>query len=223
MHARSPSPAHHAAPTRGHMTGWAAFYDALTGVLFLGGERRVREMTADLAHLQPGECVLDVGCGTGTLTLIAKRRVGPGAVAGVDAAPDMVAVARRKASRAGLAIDFQVGLIQALPFPDNTFDVVLSSLVLHHVPAEYRPRGFVEIRRVLKPGGRLYAVDFRAPAGGGTRHLTQLVLGRRMVETNLEGHIPALQAAGFVQIETGPSAHWAIARLSAVAGKVTAA
>lgn len=223
MHSQTASSASHVAPARGHMTGWSPFYDVMTGLQFLGAERRVREMTADLAHLQPDESVLDVGCGTGTLTLVAKRRVGPGAVAGVDAAPDMVAVAKRKASRAGLTIDFQVGLIQALPFPDDTFDVVLSSLMLHHVPAEFRPQSFAEIRRVLKPGGRLLVVDFRAPAGGGARHITQLVLGRRMVETNLADHIPALQTAGFVQIETGPTAHWAIARLSAAAGKAAPA
>jgi ubiquinone/menaquinone biosynthesis C-methylase UbiE len=223
MHSRPAATVQHATPTRGHMTGWAPFYDAITWVLFLGGDSRIRGMTADLARLQPGESVLDVGCGTGTLTLVAKRRVGAGAVAGVDPAPDMVAVARRKASCASLAIDFQVGLVQALPFPDNTFDVVLGSLMLHHVPAEFRPQGFAEIRRVLKPDGRLLAVDFQSPASGGARHLTQFVLGRRMVATNLADHIPALQAAGFVQIETGPTAHWALARLSAAAGKAAAA
>lgn len=199
----------------GHMAGWAPFYDVIAAVLFLGSERRLRETTADLARLQPGEAVLDIGCGTGTLTLVAKRRVESGRVAGVDAAPDMVETARRKAERAGLAIDFQVGLMQSLPFPDRSFDVVLSSLMLHHVPAEIRPQGFTELRRVLKPGGRLVAVDFRPPAHGGKRHLVQMLLGRRMVEINLAEHIPLLQRAGFEQIETGPSAHWAAGYLSA--------
>jgi ubiquinone/menaquinone biosynthesis C-methylase UbiE len=143
----------------------ARHYDLLAGLLTLGRERALRERLADLARLAPGEHVLDVGCGTGSLALAAKRRVGPtGTVRGVDASPEMVAQARAKAARTELAVAFDVARAEALPCPDGSVDVVLGTLMLHHLPAVVRERFAHEIRRVLKPGGRVLAVDFEAPA-----------------------------------------------------------
>ena len=99
--------------TRGHTLHPATLNDAITGLLTLGRERAVREMTVELAQVKPGERMLDVGRGIGTLTLAAKRRAGPtGEVPGVDAAPEMIDAARRKAAQAGLGVGFQVGLIE---------------------------------------------------------------------------------------------------------------
>ncbi|HLF89684.1 MAG TPA: methyltransferase domain-containing protein, partial [Anaerolineales bacterium] len=118
----------------------------------LGHIRRLRTLTVDQALLQPGETLLDVGCGTGGVTIPAKIQLGEnGSAAGIDPAPDMIAVARRKAQRAGIEIDFRVGVIESLPFPDETFDVVTSSLMMHHLPQHLQVRGLAEIWRALKP------------------------------------------------------------------------
>jgi ubiquinone/menaquinone biosynthesis C-methylase UbiE len=115
----------------------------------------------DLAGLKPGETVLDVGCGTGTLLIAAKRRLGPsGRAIGIDPSPEMIARAQRKAKRLGVDVAFQVGIIESLPFPDAYCDAVLSTLMIHHLPSELRECGAREIARVLKPGGRMLVVDF---------------------------------------------------------------
>ena len=121
----------HAHGTVGIVVHWAARYDLLAWLLTRGREREFRENLVRLARIEPGESVLDVGCGTGTLAIAAKRRVGPtGAVSGIDASPEMIARASKKARKAGIEVAFQEGVAQTLPFPDAQFDVVLSTLEL---------------------------------------------------------------------------------------------
>src|SRR5205823_7455526 len=122
-----------------------------------------RKRIIELARLIPGESVLDVGCGTGTLAILAKQYVGrTGSVHGIDASPEMIARAKRKALKAGVEVAFKIGIVETLPFPVATFDAVLSTLMLHHVPRAARQEAAREMRRVLKRGGRLLAVDFGA-------------------------------------------------------------
>src|SRR5260370_24412921 len=138
------------------LTGW--FCDTF---LFRGQVRKLRQRTAKLAQLQPGETVLDVGCGTGTLAMEVARRVGTtGRVAGLDPGTQQIACARAKAARRHVPIEFQTGVIEQLPFPDQTFDVVFSTLMMHHLPAGVKRQGLAEIARVLKPRGRLVIADF---------------------------------------------------------------
>lgn len=138
--------------------------------LFLGREHHFREMTVDLAAITGGHIVLDVGCGTGNLTMAAKVRTGTdGEVFGIDAAPEMIQKAERKAAEKQLDICYQVGLIEDIPFPDNKFDAVVSSLMLHHLPKDLKLLGIAEISRVLKPGGRFVAVDVDPPLAGNLR------------------------------------------------------
>jgi len=134
MHTHSHT--HETAPqTEGRMIRWAAYYDAFTNILTLGHIGMLRSMTIEKSQLKPGEKVLDVGCGTGGVTIPAKQRVGKtGGAAGIDPAPEMIAVARKKADRAKLDIDFRVGVIESLPYADASFDVVTSSLMMHHLP-----------------------------------------------------------------------------------------
>lgn len=108
--------------------------------------------------------MLDVGCGTGSLAIVAKRRVGPaGKVFGIDPSPEMIARAGSKAAKGGIDVSFKSAVAEALPFPDAQFDVVLSTLMLHHLPRPVRQQCAREIRRVLSPGGRVLVVDFAQP------------------------------------------------------------
>jgi len=130
--------------------------------VFRGQLRELRQRTANLARMQPGEQVLDVGCGTGTLAMEVARRVGrAGRVAGVDPGTQQIARARAKAARRHVPIDFQIGMIEQLPFPDQSFDVVFATLMMHHLPVSLKRQGLAEIARVLKPGGRLVIADFK--------------------------------------------------------------
>jgi ubiquinone/menaquinone biosynthesis C-methylase UbiE len=149
---------------RGLLLHSAARYDMLVWLVTRGRDRALRERTVSLARLAPGEAVLDVGCGTGSLALAVKRRVGPaGTVCGIDPSPEMLACARRKAERAGMDIAFENGWAQELPFGACHFDCVLATVMLHHLPRPAREAAAGEMRRVLKPGGRVLAIDFAKP------------------------------------------------------------
>ena len=138
----------------------AVAYDALTWLLSLGRERRFREQLIAPARLRAGESVLDVGCGTGTLALVAKRQVVNGEVAGIDASSEMIDRARHKAALAGLQLKFEVASADALPFPAGSFDVVICTVALHHLRRSMRTAAVAEMRRVLKPSGRVLLADF---------------------------------------------------------------
>ncbi len=136
-------------------------YDFQLWLAFRGREKNVRDSVLDLLTIKAGDSVLDAGCGTGTLAIAAKRLVGPtGSVHGIDASPEMIARAEKKAQKARVTVAFKYGFVQSLPFPEAHFDVVLSTMMLHHMPHKGRREFIFETRRVLKQGGRLLVVDF---------------------------------------------------------------
>lgn len=150
--------------TLGRVLHWAAGYDLLVWFFTRRSDRAFREHLAGLARLAAGESVLDIGCGTGTLAIVAKRQVGSsGKVCGIDPSPEMIARATSKAATAGIDVSFKPAVAEALPFPDAQFDVVLSTLMLHHLPRKVRQQCAREVYRVLKPQGRVLAVDFGIP------------------------------------------------------------
>jgi ubiquinone/menaquinone biosynthesis C-methylase UbiE len=180
--------------------GWR--YDMTVSVcdtfLFRGQARALRRRAVALARLQPGERALDVGCGTGTLALAMRRVVGAtGHVVGIDPGEQQITRARAKAARRHAPIEFQVGVIEQLPFPDQTFDVVVSTLMMHHLPASLKREGLAEIARVLKPGGRLVIADF-------TRKQERQGRARRFHAggSSVQDLVTLARDAGFAQVES---------------------
>jgi ubiquinone/menaquinone biosynthesis C-methylase UbiE len=178
-------------------------YDLMLLVASRGREGRFRKQQVELAQLASGESVLDVGCGTGTLAIAAARRVGAaGTVCGIDPAENLLARARGKARRARVEVDFLAGTGDALPFADASLDVVLSTLVWHHLPHDVLRATVLEMRRVLKPGGRALIVDIGGvqDAARATMHATH----GGHVGFDLRELAPRLQSVGLTEIESGP-------------------
>jgi demethylmenaquinone methyltransferase/2-methoxy-6-polyprenyl-1,4-benzoquinol methylase/phosphoethanolamine N-methyltransferase len=195
------------AETEGRLIRWAPYYDMMVNVTSLGHASMLRRMTVDHALIQPGDSVLDVGCGTGEVALLARTRTKAGKVYGIDPAPEMITVARSKAARKKLDVDFRVGVIEALPFPDASMDVVTSSLMMHHLPEELKGRGLAEVYRVLKPGGRLLIADFMQPTGSILNHLFMIFTHHQKVQSGLAEEVKELlRKTGFSQI-TQPDDH----------------
>jgi ubiquinone/menaquinone biosynthesis C-methylase UbiE len=204
---QEPTPLTHAAEqslvpnTNGNVLQWAFGYDLLVRLFWRGGEQVFREMALDLAGLQPGESVLDVGCGTGTLALAAKQHVGPqGVVCGIVASPEMIVWARKKARRNAIEVNFESAVVEKLPFADGTFDAAFSTLMLHHLGRKARQQCLCEIRRVLKPSGRVLAIDFGEPVRGGRSLLARLHCHGYIKFPDL---MRMLNEAGFPTVETG--------------------
>jgi len=192
--------------TTGTTIHWASRYDLLTSMLGLGANRPNSRMVIELANVKPGDRVLDVGCGTGSLSLTAQSHAGPtGKVYGIDAAPEMIEVAKKKASRSGLGVVFEVGLIEELAFPDATFDVVISRLAMHHLPDDLKRRGLAEVLRVLKPGGKFLIADFNPPSNPILNHIATALVGSHMMQTNVWSLPPMLESAGFAEVTSGPT------------------
>jgi ubiquinone/menaquinone biosynthesis C-methylase UbiE len=112
----------------------------------------------------------------------------------------MIARAGKKAKKAGVDIMFKNAVVEALPFPDESFDAVLSTLMLHHLPREAREQCAREMRRVLKPGGRVLAIDF---ATSGEKKGLLAHLHRRHGSVKLDDIIGVLSQAGLNIVDSG--------------------
>ncbi len=186
------------------MEKMAPSYDSYMRTMTFGRERALREMTVNLAGVKPGDCVLEVGCGTGTLTLAAKRQAGPsGKVFGIDVIPGMIDLSQRKAAQANLDVTFQSGSIDDIPFPANQFDVVMCSFMIFHMSDMVRRKGITEIYRVLKPKGRWLVLDLALPTQPVQRAIAQKLLGG-MLQHDLRELLPSMEASGFSAVEIAP-------------------
>jgi ubiquinone/menaquinone biosynthesis C-methylase UbiE len=180
-------------------------YDSFMRKITLGRERALREMTVSLAQVKPGDCVLEVGCGTGTLTLAAKRQAGlSGKVFGIDIIPGMIELSQRKAAQANEEVTFQLGSIDDIPFSSNQFDVVMCSFMIFHMSETTRRKGIAEIYRVLKPQGRLLVLDLALPTQPLTRAIARMLLGG-MLKHDLRELLPLMKDSGFSNLEIAPA------------------
>ncbi len=194
---------HDTAPnTNGRVLHWPLSYDLLVSLLLLGRERALRERLMQLARIGPGQSVLDIGCGTGTLAIEAKRCVGASGTAdGIDASPEMIGRARTKAAKAGLEVTFSTAVAEALPFADERFDAVLTTLMLHHLPDDTRRRCVHEMGRVLKRGGRVLAVDFGRKPGSRKSFFDRIHHRHGSVE--IDEIVKLLTEAGLRAVDSG--------------------
>ena len=160
------------------------------------------------AELRPGHRVLDIGCGTATLTIAVKRSQPEAEVIGRDGDPEVLRLAAATIAAAGVTVALDQSLSDRLPYADASFDRVLTSLLLHHLTAETKRRTLAEIRRVLRPGGQVHIADWGKAQDAvmrGAFFLIQLLDGFATTTDNVKGKIPEfLREAGLADVsETG--------------------
>jgi len=154
------------------------------------------------ARIEPGYRVLDLGCGTATLTILIKQMYPAAEVVGLDGDPKILAIAEAKAAKAEVSLTLDHGLAFEMPYPDQSFDRVVSSLVIHHLTTENKRRAFKDIQRVLRPGGELHVLDFGQPHNLYTSIVSPLIRRLEEAADNVQGLLPAMiREAGFDQVE----------------------
>lgn len=170
----------------------------------LVGERRFKSRLVEVADIAAGHDVLDIGCGTGTLALLAQKMCPAARILGVDIDPKILEIARRKIARAGAPIEVHQGSATDPPFPPASFDRILTSLMLHHLTTEQKRETFAAARRLLRPGGQFHVADWGKPHNLLMRVAAlgfQLADGAETTGANLRGELPQLIAeAGFKRV-----------------------
>lgn len=178
------------------------FYD--TVLVFTLRESTFKRRLLNQSQISPASNVLDLACGTGTLAILAKQTVPDSVIAGLDGDPTVLSIAEKKIEKAGCAIQLHCGWSHELPFGDDSFDRVLSSLFFHHLTLQDKRQTLLEIFRVLKPGGELHVADWGKPDNGLMRALfysIQLLDGFDTTRDNVAGSLPTLfEEAGFEQV-----------------------
>jgi len=168
-------------------------YDLTAKLLGADG---ARQTLLELAPLRPGDRVLDIGCGTGTFATILKERYAGVDVTGLDPDPKALARARQKAERASVAVRFEQGFADSLAYPAASFDAVFSSFMFHHLEGSNREKTLREVRRVLRPGGSFYLLDFEvSQSGHGLFNLFHS--GERMRDNTESRLLGLMEDAGF--------------------------
>ena len=178
-----------------------AFYDPVAR--WTTREKIFKQRLLRQADVQPGQHVLDLGCGTATLTIAIKQTVPQATVRGLDGDAKILAIARDKARKAGVEILLDVGMSYELPYNDSVFDRVVSSLFFHHLTKENKSRTLREVYRVLKPGGHLHVADWGKPANFLMKMASLPVewLDGARTRDSYQGKLPGLmEEAGFTAV-----------------------
>jgi ubiquinone/menaquinone biosynthesis C-methylase UbiE len=153
------------------------------------------------AQFGANQRVLDLGCGTGTLTLMIKRQYPYLELTGIDGDPQVLEIARRKAIQANASIQWDLGMANDLPYESDTFDRIVSSLMTHHLTSENKLLAFKEVFRVLKPGGEFHIADFGAPHSPTMKFVVLYMSKLEEAADNMKGFLPiTLKEAGFIEV-----------------------
>ena len=164
--------------------------------------------------------VLDLACGTGSLALMLKYQYPDSQVQGLDADPVMLERARRKAATTDLGIEFVEAMSYDMPYPVNSFDIVVSCLFFHHLISENKVLTLAEIARVLRPGGRLVVCDWGKPANPffqATFGLVRLLDGFEVTRENREGRLPEIICSnGFSEVAVIQRITWLVGTLDLI-------
>lgn len=181
------------------------FYDVTA---WLVGEHAFKQRLIDAAALAPGHDVLDLGCGTGTLVIMAKEAQPGARVVGMDLDPPILDIARRKIAQRGLDIPLHHGSAIAPPFAPASFDRIFTTLMLHHLTTAEKAQTFAATRALLRAGGELHVADWGPPHNWAMWLAAQTVQwfdGADRLAANLDGKLPGmLRDAGFARVTPGP-------------------
>lgn len=191
-------------------------FDLMCALMGLGA--RFTERVVRTVRVPLNARVLDAGCGSGRVALAVKFRSPDAEVIGLDGDPHILTLARRKAARRNLDVKFFEGFIETVPFPDGSFDLVFSILVLHHLPEEAKVQACREMFRVLRPGGRAIIADYGPPHGWPATLVATVMRWGRFERTaeNFAGRIPSmLHEAVFDPVHEIFHSAWSITCLEA--------
>lgn len=177
-------------------------YDSL--IRWTMPEQSFKRRLIEQARIMSNHRVLDLGCGTVTLSLLIKKIHPEAEVIGMDGDPKILEIAKRKTHEAGLDISFNRGMAFDLPYPDAFFDRVLTSLVLHHLTHENKALTLNEVRRVLRTGGELHIADFGKPHNALMYAASlpwRVFDGFGTTADNVKGALPEMMSrAGFIEV-----------------------
>ena len=162
---------------------------------------RYKTRLIEQANIQPGQIVLDLGCGTGTLAIMAKAAQPKAEVIGLDADPEMLKMAIDKSSEQKIIVKFDEGFTNKLPYPNASFDRVLSSIMIHHLKTPEKEATAREVFRVLKPGGELHIIDFGKPITWYGKLLGPFLHNFEEANDNIDGKLPEMFGAPGLKTE----------------------
>jgi ubiquinone/menaquinone biosynthesis C-methylase UbiE len=171
-------------------------YDPIATLL---GTESAHRQLIEQADLRPGQRVLEIGCGTGNLTLLVKTLHPAVDVVGLDPDPKALDRARRKAERQRVSVALDRGYSDELPYPDGTYDRVLSAFMFHHLERDEKGRSLHQVRRVLTRGGSVHVLDFGGSHDRSGGFLARFLHGSGHLRDNSRDAILALMRdAGLV-------------------------
>lgn len=181
-----------------HLNFLTPIYDI--GCTLMGLGRRFRSAVIDRMGITGTEKVLDAGCGTGALLMALKGRYSDIVAEGFDPDETALEIAKRKSGRKDLGIKWHLGFMEKMPFDDGSFDIVVSTLALHHVNPEKKLQALMECRRVLKPSGRVVLVDIAPDETGFFGRLVYRILSMFEHLMKVDQVMAMMKEAGFSEV-----------------------